>query len=400
MISHSDSRSLIEGIKTLVPKQKLSGKTSGKVTRVDDDGTVWVRFNGSQASTPCVRSIVATRPGDTVSITVQNGKAIVEGNYTAPATDSSEAQNALNAAMALQVVATGANKAANNAIKAAEQVKTLADAANKAAQAASAAVVPILTDLGVIKGEEETFLAGLDKHINTMTAEFASSQSLLDMRKELETSISQTAERIEMVASSDTALQLTAEAQALLAQANTDLQEAKTNLDSAQRSYDSALEHYNELAADPDSSIEDLTVAEGVLSDARFELEQAQAAYDNIVSIIAGIKSNYTSKAEFELLAEGLKLLFSKSDERDSYITLTSGGIRLGDVSNADAYLNIASDKITFVQNAQEVAAIEDDVMRITRVKTTDELAVNDWRWKQRENGNISFKWRRERVDG
>lgn len=401
MISHSDSRSLIEGIKTLVPKQKLSGKTSGTVTRVDDDGTVWVRFNGSQASTPCVRSIVATRPGDTVSITVQNGKAIVEGNYTAPATDSSEAQNALNAAMALQVVATGANKAANNAIKAAEQVKTLADAANKAAQAASAAVVPILTDLGVIKGEEETFLAGLDKHINTMTAEFASSQSLLDMRKELETSISQTAERIEMVASSDTALQLTAEAQALLAQANTDLQEAKTNLDSAQRSYDSALEHYNELAADPDSPIEDLTAAEGVLSDARFELERAQAAYDNIVSIIAGIKSNYTSKTEFELLAEGLRLLFSsESDDRDSYITMTSGGIRLGDVGNADAYLNIASDKIAFIQNAQEVATIEDDVMRITRVKTTDELAVNDWRWKQRENGNISFKWRRERVDG
>lgn len=401
MISHSDSRALIEGIKALVPKQQSPDKTSGTVTRVDDDGTIWVQFAGSQASTPCVKSIVAARPGDTVSIAVKNGKATIDGNFTTPATDSSEAQKALKKAIALQVVAAGADQAASAAVKAAEQVKSLADAANKAAQAASAAVTPILTDLGVIKGEEESFLAGLDKHINTMTAEFASSQALVSLKKELETSISQTAERIEMVASSDTALQLNAEAQALLAQANTDLQEAKTELESAQMSYGSALEHYNELAGDPDSTAEDLTVAEQALSAAQFGLQQAQAAYDDIVSIITGIKTNYTSKAEFEFMAQGLRLLFSnklddseESDDHDSYITLTRTGIRLGEVGNASAYLNIASDKIAFVQNGNEVATIEDDVMSITRVKTTDELAINNWHWKQRENGNISFKYR------
>lgn len=395
MISHSDSRALIEGIKALAPKQQSPDKTSGTVTRVDDDGTIWVRFKGSQASTPCARSIVAASPGDTVSIAVQNGKATIDGNFTTPATDNSKAQKALQKAIALQVVATGASKVASDAVKAAEQVKSLADAANKAAQKASAAVTPILTDLGVIKGEEESFLAGLEKHINTMTAEFASSQALVDMRKELETSISQTAERIDMVASSDTALQLSAEAQALLAQANTDLQEAKTELESAQMSYGSALAHYNELAGDPDTAVEDLTAAEQALNDAQFELQQAQTAYDNIVSIITGIKTNYTSKTEFELMAQGLRLLFSsESDERDSYITMTSEGIRLGDIGTPDVYLNIASDMIAFVQNGNAVATIEDDVMSITRVKTTDELAINNWHWKQRENGNISFKYR------
>lgn len=402
MISHSDSRALIEGIKALAPKQQSSDKTSGTVTRVDDDGTIWVRFKGSQASTPCARSIVAARPGDTVSIAVQNGKATIDGNFTTPATDNSEAQKALQKAIALQVVATGASKVASDAVKAAEQVKSLADAANKAAQEASAAVTPILTDLGVIKGEEESFLAGLEKHINTMTAEFASSQALVDMRKELETSISQTAERIDMVASSDTALQLSAEAQALLAQANTDLQEAKTELESAQMSYGSALAHYNELAGDPDSTAEDLAAAEQALNDARVAQTQAQAAYDDIVSIITGIKTNYTSKTEFEMIAQGLRLLFSdKSEERKSYITMTSEGIRLGDIGNADAYLNIASDMIAFWQGGTEpVATIEDDAMSITRVKTTDELAINDWHWKQRENGNISLKYRKERTDG
>lgn len=378
-----------------MPKQQSPDKTSGTVTRVDDDGTIWVQFAGSQVSTPCVKSIVAARPGDTVSIAVKNGKATIDGNFTTPATDSSEAQKALKKAIALQVVAAGAGKAASEAVKAAEQVKSLADAANKAAQAASAAVLPILTDLGAIKGEEESFLTALDKHINTMTAEFASSQALVDMRKELETSISQTAERIDMVASSDTALQLSAEAQALLAQANTDLQEAKTELDSAQMSYGSALAHYNELAGDPDTAAEDLTAAEQALNDAQFELQQAQTAYDNIVSIITGIKTNYTSKTEFELMAQGLRLLFSsESDERDSYITMTSEGIRLGDIGTPDVYLNIASDMIAFVQNGNAVATIEDDVMSITRVKTTDELAINNWHWKQRENGNISFKYR------
>ena len=401
MISHSDSRALIEGIKALAPKQQSSDKTSGTVTRVDDDGTIWVRFAGSQVSTPCVKSIVAARPGDTVSIAVKNGKATIDGNFTTPATDNSEAQKALQKAIALQVVATGASKVASDAVKAAEQVKSLADAANKAAQEASAAVTPILTDLGAIKGEEESFLAGLEKHINTMTAEFASSQALVSLKKELETSISQTAERIDMVASSDTALQLSAEAQALLAQANTDLQEAKTELESAQMSYGSALEHYNELAGDPDSTAEDLTAAEQALSAAQFGLQQAQAAYDDIVSIITGIKTNYTSKAEFEFMAQGLRLLFSnklddseESDNHDSYITLTNTGIRLGEVGNASAYLNIASDMIAFVQNGNAVATIEDDAMSITRVKTTDELAINNWHWKQRENGNISFKYR------
>lgn len=378
-----------------MPKQQSPDKTSGTVTCIDDDGTIWVQFAGSQASTPCVKSIVAARPGDTVSIAVKNGKATIDGNFTTPATDSSEAQKALKKAIAFQVVAAGAGKAASAAVKAAEQVKSLADAANKAAQAASAAVLPILTDLGAIKGEEESFLAGLDKHINTMTAEFASSQALVSLKEELETSISQTAARIDMVASSDTALQLSAEAQALLAQANTDLQEAKTELDSAQMSYGSALAHYNELAGDPDSTAEDLTAAEQALNDAQFELQQAQTAYDNIVSIITGIKTNYTSKTEFELMAQGLRLLFSsESDERDSYITMTSEGIRLGDIGTPDVYLNIASDMIAFVQNGNAVATIEDDAMSITRVKTTDELAINNWHWKQRENGNISFKYR------
>ena len=73
---------------------------------------------------------------------------------------------------------------------------------------------------------------------------------------------------------------------------------------------------------------------------------------------------------------------------------MTDEGIRLGEIGSPDAYLNIARDKIAFVQSGNEIAYIKGDVMYITRVKTTDELAINNWHWKQRENGNISFKYR------
>lgn len=393
-----------------MPKQQSPDKTSGTVTRVDDDGTIWVQFAGSQASTPCVKSIVAARPGDTVSIAVKNGKATIDGNFTTPATDSSEAQKALKKAIALQVVAAGADQAASAAVKAAEQVKSLADAANKAAQAASAAVLPILTDLGAIKGEEESFLAGLDKHISTMTAEFASSQALVSLKKELETSISQTAERIEMVASSDTALQLSEEAQAQLAQANANLQVANTALESARKSYESALDHYNDLESDSSATDEDKAAAQQALETAQYEFERAQAARNDITQIITGIKTNYASKTELDYTANGLKLLFSQDEKQPSYITLTSTGIRLGDVINPGVYLNISSDEIAFVQGVDaqglpnKVARIEDDVMVIKRVQTDEELAVSDWRWSQRSNGNISFKYRKrvekEEVSG
>lgn len=393
-MDHSDSRALIEALFGSSSTQNQE-RTSGVVAKVDPDGTAWVRLTGSETLTPCTRTTATVKPGDSVSVIVRNSRASIEGNYTAPATDNELARTALNKIVMAQQAALSADELANNASKAAATAKAHAKSAQDAAKNAGEKVAPVMDALNEIKGEEATFIAGLEKKINTMTADFAASTDLASMKSELETSISQTAQKIEMIASSDTALQLSEDAQAKLQQANEELAVASVRLDAAMDAHAEALASYNQLVASGDATEEQIAEALQAVTDAKNTLDLAQATHDNVVKIIAGIKQDYTSKTEFELLAQGLRLLFSsESDERDSYITMTSEGIRLGDIGTPDVYLNIASDMIAFVQNGNAVATIEDDVMSITRVKTTDELAINNWHWKQRENGNISFKYR------
>ena len=394
-MNHSDSRALVEALFGSSPTQAQE-RTSGVVAKVDPDCTAWVRLTGSETLTPCTRTTATVKPGDSVSVIVRNSRASIEGNYTAPATDNELAQKAFNKVVMAQQAAISADELANKASKAAATAKAHAESAKDAANSAGEKVAPVMDALNEIKGEEETFLAGLEAKINTMTADFAASTDLASVKSELETSISQTAQKIEMIASSDTALQLSEDAQAKLQQANEELAVAQVRLDAAMDAHAEALASYNQLVASGEATEEQIAEALQAVTDAKNTLDIAQATYDNAVKIIAGIKTNYASKTEFELMAQGLRLLFSsESDERDSYITMTSEGIRLGDIGNADAYLNIASDMIAFWQGGTEpVATIEDDAMSITRVKTTDELAINNWHWKQRENGNISFKYK------
>ena len=393
-MDHSDGHALIDALFDSSPTQAQE-RTSGIVAKVDLDGTAWVRLIGSETLTPCTRTTATVKPGDSVSVIVRSSRASIEGNYTAPATDNELARKAFNKVVMAQQAAISADELANKASKAAETAKAHAESAKDAANSAGKKVAPVMDALNEIKGEEATFIAGLEKKINTMTADFAASTDLASVKSELETSISQTAQKIEMIASSDTTLQLSEDAQAKLQQANEDLAVASVRLDAAMGAHAEALASYNQLVASGDATEEQIAEALQAVTDAKNTLDLAQATHDNVVKIIAGIKQDYTSKTEFELLAQGLRLLFSsESDERDSYITMTSEGIRLGDIGTPDVYLNIASDMIAFVQNGNAVATIEDDVMSITRVKTTDELAISKWHWKQRENGNISFKYR------
>lgn len=393
-MDHSDSRAFIDALFDSSPTQ-IQERTSGVVAKVDPDGTAWVRLTGSETLTPCTRTTATVKPGDSVSVIVRNSRASIEGNYTAPATDNELAIRALNRVVMAQQAAVSADELADKASKAAATAKAHAESAKDAANSAGEKIAPVMDALNEIKGEEETFIAGLEAKINTMTADFAASTDLASVKSELETSISPTAQKIEMIASSDTALQLSEEAQLELQQANEDLAVAQVRLDAAMDAHAEALASYNQLVASGEATEEQIAEALQAVTDAKNTLDLAQATYDNAVKIINGIKTNYTSKTEFELLAQGLRLLFSsESDERDSYITMTSEGIRLGDIGTPDVYLNIASDMIAFVQNGNAVATIEDDAMSITRVKTTDELAINKWHWKQRENGNISFKYR------
>ena len=139
-LSNAVGRELVESITSLV-KPKSNGETRrGDVTRVDPDGRTWVRIEGNDFDTCCVRSSVACKPGDSVSVTLRNNRATIEGNYTSPATDDSKAEEAIRTGSSAQQTADMAHELATNAIADAQATRDAAERAEAdAARAADAA---------------------------------------------------------------------------------------------------------------------------------------------------------------------------------------------------------------------------------------------------------------------
>lgn len=84
-------RRLMDELVRLTASQPRPERASGRVTQVANDGTVWVRLDGSPCETPCERRSVEASAGDVVSVTVRGGRGIVDGNYSKPATDDEAA---------------------------------------------------------------------------------------------------------------------------------------------------------------------------------------------------------------------------------------------------------------------------------------------------------------------
>jgi len=101
-------------------------RAQGTVTRVDDDGTVWVQLFDGEEETPCTASMVAVTEGDVVSVTIDNGTATVDGNASRPSTDDGAAQEA-------RVIA---DKAAEDVAFVAGELPKVRNAASSIAQAA------------------------------------------------------------------------------------------------------------------------------------------------------------------------------------------------------------------------------------------------------------------------
>ena len=104
-------------------------RASGTVTRVDEDGTAYVMLDGSEIETPASQTAAAVREGERVGATVDNGELVIDGNYSAPATDD-------RAAVAAQSTADAAVQFAGEAASAAASAIENAEIAEQAAQSA------------------------------------------------------------------------------------------------------------------------------------------------------------------------------------------------------------------------------------------------------------------------
>lgn len=136
-MDHFASSELMRAMDSMMPVAKSDGRTRGKVTKVEPDGTVWVALKDSQGvvEMPCRRSVVAAKPGDTVAVTVRERRAIVESNISSPAVTVEQAEGLVKTSA--QELADNTNQLFQSAISDAQAAHEAAGRAEKDAQSAA-----------------------------------------------------------------------------------------------------------------------------------------------------------------------------------------------------------------------------------------------------------------------
>lgn len=124
MIDHEAVNALADALAAGSERKRTDAPAT--VTRIDQDGTVWVHVPGGVAETPARSTTAGVSVGDVVRVNVENGALTVTGNTTAP---SASVQS-------VERVDTAQRKTAATAEAAAEDASSALDAA-EAAQAAA-----------------------------------------------------------------------------------------------------------------------------------------------------------------------------------------------------------------------------------------------------------------------
>lgn len=124
----------VSAIKTEKPKQTTTH--SAQVSKIDKEGTVWVRVAGSTKETPTAMNASEVKKGDSVNVEWRNNKLYIAGNYSDPSAGSARvaavedsAARANDAAMKAVNDAGIARTAAEQAVADAETAKTSAEQA-------------------------------------------------------------------------------------------------------------------------------------------------------------------------------------------------------------------------------------------------------------------------------
>ena len=151
---------IIEQFVNAIKQEPNDKKTtySAIVSRIDEEGVIWVYVAGADKDTPTAQTGVEVKKGDNVTVEWRNNKLYIAGNYSNPSAGVSRVQEA-------EIAAKVANEAANNAVydagrarDAAEQAQgkaaeadTAARNASQSAQEASDSAHSAITDLSLVE---------------------------------------------------------------------------------------------------------------------------------------------------------------------------------------------------------------------------------------------------------
>ena len=118
---------------------------------------------------------------------------------------------------------------------------------------------------------------------------------------------------------------------------------------------------------------------EALISEVSTQVELTKNSFD--------IQFNQFSQ-DIEAAASGADAQF---EEIRKYIRFVDGKILLGEVGN-ELELQIANDRISFLQDGAEVAYFSDRKMHITDTQIDHSLQLGNFAFMPRANGNLSFK--------
>ncbi len=112
-------------------KQTTSKNTNNTyhatVTRIDDEGVVWVSIAGSDTETPTEATSSEIKRGDAVTVEWRNNKLYIAGNYSDPSAGIARVVYVENTAENAQKTADDANANAGTALTQATAAKKIAD---------------------------------------------------------------------------------------------------------------------------------------------------------------------------------------------------------------------------------------------------------------------------------
>ena len=166
-VTGSSVWSIVDSI--VLQDTKKASESTGSVSSVGDDGTIYVRIDGSTVETPVSGTYSDVKVGDDVKVNVYKGRASIAGNSTSPSVGATfvdesvtpvkkAADTAMDMALAAEADAARAHEAADQAQasaalahEAADQAQSSADDALESARDANASAIDALTGLSTVE---------------------------------------------------------------------------------------------------------------------------------------------------------------------------------------------------------------------------------------------------------
>lgn len=391
-ISRADGQALVKTVERLSGPSKSDGRRRGEVTRVEAGSTVWVRFEGAEADTPCVRATCAAGVGDVVTVTVASGRATVDGNQSSPATDDTVARRAFaTGAVALQAAnvasaaargavtdAAVAKLSANIAKSSAESASASAESAASDAKSAMSSALSALTQLGTVEDVMGTLSWLRDHEVYMPATEFSEGETYFEL-------VDGKYVEVENPVAGDVANYYVYDHQATMANF------LQTHLTLTSKGlYITQTKPTEYKQGDDDFYC--YVVATSFDPDETYYTRSFGTADNPVMNYVE--VSNPT--------AEGIGSYYVRKSNAGNIRPTGSGYMLLSGndiLIYGETGLPLArygGDGIEFYDGKTNaaVASIKDQTLTINKAQLEGELAIEHWVWLQRDSGNISFRWR------